>query len=190
MQLFGVQGTANDLAKLTIPKLSPKLSFVSKLHASEKSALVSDFCRDSTLEMSFVNFSIQLKYIHRYTWSLVRATTQLVTFWLVIAEWDILHFLTVQGSSKRRNCTVSRLLSIAGRVGNSKIKKHTDANTRLTTSISRYHGISRKYFIRGVGYITLNVWSHRLLCDRTAAWWLSSDIHRWEAKSIVTSVNV
>ena len=37
VQLFGVHGTANDLAKLTIPKFSPKLSFLSKLQGdSEK----------------------------------------------------------------------------------------------------------------------------------------------------------
>jgi len=49
VQLFGVHGTANDLAKLTIPRFSPKFAFLSKLHASEKSAPVSDLCRDSAL---------------------------------------------------------------------------------------------------------------------------------------------
>jgi len=35
VQLFGVHGTVNDLAKLTIPELSQKLSFLSKLQTSE-----------------------------------------------------------------------------------------------------------------------------------------------------------
>ena len=49
MQLFGVHGIADDLAKLTIPEFSPKLAFVSKLQTSENSAPFIDFCPDITL---------------------------------------------------------------------------------------------------------------------------------------------
>jgi len=63
MQLFGVHGNGNDLAKLTIPEFSPKLS-LSKLQASENSALFIDFCQDITLYIfSLVNSSIQLKHM-------------------------------------------------------------------------------------------------------------------------------
>jgi len=63
MQLFGVHGTGNDLAKLTIPEFSPKFA-LSKLQASENSALFIDFCQISLSDFfSLVNSSIQLKHM-------------------------------------------------------------------------------------------------------------------------------
>jgi hypothetical protein len=62
VQLFGVHGTFNDLAKLTIPELRQKLSFYPNYRPRKIQHPLLISVQISLSENVFVNSSIQLKY--------------------------------------------------------------------------------------------------------------------------------